>query len=206
MDIDRKSIERLSRYKDAVVRLEALNFARIFSRNLADASGVSAAQVRKDFSIFGIKGNRRGGYYVEDLKRQLLQVLGKDIVKNFVIVGIGNIGRALLEYELFGEHSIRIAAGFDINPEKFARDAEPAILPLEEMSQYVKEHEIKLGIISVPAIACQQVYEMMVASGIKGILNFAPIWIKCPEGCVITNVNLVNEMENLAYFADNIDK
>jgi redox-sensing transcriptional repressor len=204
MDIDRKSIARLSRYKDAVTRLEALNFERVFSRNLADASGVSAAQVRKDFSVFGIKGNRRGGYAITELKMQLHKVLGKDKVKEFVVVGVGNIGRALMDYDYFGEHGIHIAAGFDINPDKFARYEDPPILPLEEMNAYVKEHGIGLGIISVPAIACQQVFEMMVAAGIRGILNFAPIWIQCPGGCVINNVNLVSEMENLAYFADNI--
>lgn len=205
MDVDRKSIDRLLRYKDAVLRLEALNFARIFSRNLADATGVSAAQVRKDFSIFGIRGNRRGGYYVEELKAQLNKVLGKDQQKLFVLAGVGNIGRALLHYEYFSEHNINIAAAFDINPDKFTRDAEPAVLPLEEMGAYVQQHGIRLGVIAVPAIACQQVFELMVAAGIKGILNFAPIWIKAPQGCVINNVNLLSEFENLAYFADNFE-
>jgi redox-sensing transcriptional repressor len=206
MDIDRKSITRLSRYKDAVMRLEALNFARIFSRNLADATGVSAAQVRKDFSVFGIRGNRRGGYCVQNLKEQINLVLGKDRVKDFVIVGVGNVGRALLDYGLFAEHNIRIVAGFDINPDKFARAAEPPILPLDDLGSFIKERGIALGIISVPAIACQQVFEMMVAAGIHGILNFAPIWIQAPVGCVINNVNLVSEFENLAYFADNYGK
>lgn len=187
------------------MRLETLNFVRVFSRNLADASGVSAAQVRKDFSVFGIRGNRRGGYYVEDLKSELNRVLGKDKAKSFIVVGVGNIGRALLDYELFGEHNIDIVAGFDINPDKFDRDANPPINPLEEMGGYIHANKIELGVISVPAIACQQVFELMVAAGIRGILNFAPIWIQAPPGCVINNVNLVSEFENLAYFAENFE-
>lgn len=205
MDVDKKSITRLLRYKDAVMRLEALNFARIFSRNLADATGVSAAQVRKDFSIFGIRGNRRGGYYIDELKAQLNKVLGRDQEKRFVLAGVGNVGRALLHYELFGEHNIKIAAAFDINPDKFAPDAEPAVLPLEEMAAYIQANGIRLGVIAVPAIACQQVFELMVSAGINGILNFAPIWITAPQGCVINNVNLLSEFENLAYFAGNFE-
>lgn len=201
MDIDRKTIIRLSRYKDAVKRLGALNFVRVFSRNLADATGVSAAQVRKDFSIFGITGNRRGGYYVEELERQLNRILGKDFVKRFVVVGVGNIGRALMDYEVFEEHKIEIVAGFDINPEKFDSAGATPVMPLDEMSAYVRDNEIGLGIISVPAIACQQVFELMVAAGIKGIVNFAPIWLQAPDGVVVNNINLLSEFENLVYFA-----
>jgi len=203
MDIDRKTITRLSRYKDAVKRLAGLNFVRIFSRNLADATGVSAAQVRKDFSVFGIKGNRRGGYYIEDLEDALNRVLGKDLVKNFIVVGVGNIGRALLEYEVLEEHNIQIVAGFDINPDKFDPEGSVPVLPLDEMGRYVSENEVELGVIAVPAIACQQVFELMLATGINGIINFAPIWLQAPEGCIVNNINLVGEFENLVYFADN---
>lgn len=203
MDIDRKTIRRLSRYQDAVKRLSGLNFARVFSRNLADATGVSAAQVRKDFSVFGISGNRRGGYNVEDLRRDLNRVLGKNVVKNFVLVGVGNIGRALMDYEVFKEHKMSIGAAFDINPEKFDRNGTVPVLPLDEMPDYVQSRSIRLGIIAVPAIACQQVFELMVAAGIKGIVNFAPIWLSASEGVAVNNINLVGEFENLAFFACN---
>src|SRR5512136_90353 len=89
---NRSCIIRLSRYKNALNRLKALNFVRVFSDNLADAAGVTAAQVRKDFSLFGITGNRRGGYRVDELIEQINKVLGKDRIHNFVLVGIGNLG------------------------------------------------------------------------------------------------------------------
>ena len=96
--VNRQCIIRLSRYKNALNRLKGLNFVRVFSDNLADAAGVTAAQVRKDFSLFGITGNRRGGYKVEELTDQLNRILGKDQLQEVVVVGMGNIGQALDQY------------------------------------------------------------------------------------------------------------
>ena len=122
---NRSCIIRLSRYKNALNRLKSLNFVRVFSDNLADAAGVTAAQVRKDFSLFGITGNRRGGYKVDELSSQLNKILGKDRVQEFVVVGVGNIGRALLHYPGLGKSGIHIAAGFDIDPAKYDREGNP---------------------------------------------------------------------------------
>jgi redox-sensing transcriptional repressor len=186
--------------------LKALNFVRVFSDNLADAAGVSAAQVRKDFSLFGITGNRRGGYQVDDLIVQLNRVLGKDKIQEFIIVGVGNIGRALLHYPGFEKSGIHIVAGFDIDPAKFTNEGEVPIYPLEQLGDYVRENEIRLGIIAVPDFAAQQVVELMLPVGIKGVLNFAPICLRGPEDCVINNINLETELENIIYFVSIGDK
>jgi redox-sensing transcriptional repressor len=199
---NRSCIIRLSRYKNALNRLRALNFVRVFSDNLADAAGVTAAQVRKDFSLFGITGNRRGGYRVEDLSEQLHRILGKDQLQEFVVVGIGNIGRALLHYRGLEKSGIRIAAGFDIDPAKYNLQASPPVQPLEDMVDFIKDRGIKLGVIAVPDYAAQQVLELMLSAGVKGVLNFAPICLKAPEGCVINNINLETELENLIYFVN----
>jgi redox-sensing transcriptional repressor len=179
-----------------------LNFVRVFSDNLADAAGVTAAQVRKDFSLFGITGNRRGGYKVDELTDQLNTILGKDRLQEFVVVGVGNIGRALLDYPGFDRSGIDIAAGFDIDPAKYNRDGTPPILPLEELADFVKERDIRLAIVSVPDYAAQQVLGLATAAGIKGVLNFAPICLKAPDGCVVNNINLETELENLIYFVN----
>ncbi len=199
---NRTCIIRLSRYKNALVRLKALNFVRVFSENLADAAGVTATQVRKDFSIFGITGNRRGGYKVDELMEQLNKVLGKDRIHQFVLVGMGNLGRALLQYSGFEKSGIKVVAGFDIDAVKYDEEAEVPILPMERLNAFVSEHEIELGIIAVPDFAAQQVLELMLQGGVKGILNFAPICLKGPEGVVLNNINLVNELENIIYFVN----
>lgn len=202
---NRSCIIRLSRYKNALNRLRALNFVRVFSDNLADAAGVTAAQVRKDFSLFGITGNRRGGYRVEELSDQLHRILGKDQLQEFVVVGVGNIGRALLHYRGLEKSGIRIAAGFDIDPVKYNAESTPPILPLENLVDFAKARGVKLGVIAVPDYAAQQVLELMLSAGIKGVLNFAPICLKTPLGCVISNINLETELENLIYFVNTSD-
>jgi redox-sensing transcriptional repressor len=199
---NRGCIIRLSRYKNALNRLKALNFVRVFSDNLADAAGVTAAQVRKDFSLFGITGNRRGGYRVEDLREQLHRILGKDQLHEFVIVGVGNIGRALLHYRGLEKSGIRIAGGFDIDPAKYNPEASPPVHPLEGLMDFIKARGITLGVIAVPDYAAQQVLELMLSAGIKGVLNFAPICLKAPQGCIINNINLETELENLIYFVN----
>jgi redox-sensing transcriptional repressor len=195
----------LSRYKNALNRLKALNFVRVFSDNLADAAGVTAAQVRKDFSMFGITGNRRGGYKVDELSDQLNKILGKDQLQEVVVVGIGNIGKALLHYPGLEKSGISLAAGFDIDPSKVNRESHPPVLPLGEMVDTVKQREIKLGVIAVPDYAAQQVLELMLSVGVRGVLNFAPICLKSPEGCVVHNINLESELENLIYFVNATD-
>jgi redox-sensing transcriptional repressor len=177
-----------------------LNFVRVFSDNLADAASVTAAQVRKDFSIFGITGNRRGGYQVDDLLTQLNKILGKDRTQEIILVGVGNIGKALLHYPGFEKSGIRIVAGFDIDPTKYVVDANIPILPLEKMHDYILANNIKLGIIAVPDYAAQQVLELMKSAGIKGVLNFAPITLRESSDFVINNINLVTELENIIYF------
>jgi redox-sensing transcriptional repressor len=203
---NRGCVIRLSRYKNALLRLRSLNFVRVFSDNLADAAGVTATQVRKDFSIFGITGNRRGGYKVDDLIDQINRVLGKDRLHKFVLAGIGNLGKALVGYPGFQATGIKIVAGFDIDPAKLRVEADVPVLPLEDLGGYVRGHKIELGIIAVPDFAAQQVMEMMTSAGIKGILNFAPICLKGPEGCVINNVNLVTELENIIYYVNAAEK
>jgi redox-sensing transcriptional repressor len=195
----------LSRYKNALNRLKTLNFIRVFSDNLADAAGVTAAQVRKDFSLFGITGNRRGGYKVDELSEQLNKILGKHQLQEVVVVGIGNIGKALLHYQGLEKSGISLAAGFDIDPGKVNREARPPVLPLEEMVGVAKERQVKLGVIAVPDYAAQQVLELMRSVGIRGVLNFAPICLKSSDGCIVHNINLESELENLIYFVSATD-
>jgi redox-sensing transcriptional repressor len=196
---NRTCIMRLSRYRNAIIRLKALNFVRVFSDNLADAASVTATQVRKDFSIFGITGNRRGGYQVDDLLTQLNKILGKDRTQEIILVGVGNIGKALLHYAGFEKSGIKIVAGFDIDPAKYA-DSDIPILPLDKMHDFILTNKINLAIIAVPDYAAQQVLELMKSAGIKGVLNFAPITLRESPDFIINNINLVTELENIIYF------
>jgi redox-sensing transcriptional repressor len=202
MITNRNCVIRLSRYKSAILRLKTLGFVKVFSDNLADAVGVTSAQVRKDFSLFGISGNKRGGYQIDALIEKLNGILGKDQTHKVIVVGLGNIGTALMKYKRFEKEGIVITAVFEIDPSKYNREARIPVLPLQDIKEYVKNNGIKIGIIAVPDIAAQQVADIMFESGIKGILNFAPIRLKGPESTVINYVNLELELENVIYFVN----
>lgn len=206
MVMNRKCIIRLSRYKNALKRLRALGFVKVFSGNLADAAGVTSSQVRKDFSLFGITGNRRGGYKVDELIFRIREILGKNELQKVVIVGVGHIGNALLRYKGFEAGGIKIIAAFDIDPSKYSKTAEVPVLPLEEFRKFIQEHQIRIGILSVPDVAAHHVSEIMISAGIKGILNFAPIQLRAADDVVIGNINLEVELENLIYFVNAQDK
>ncbi|AQQ08527.1 Redox-sensing transcriptional repressor rex [Sedimentisphaera cyanobacteriorum] len=200
MATNKNCIVRISRYKNALTRLKSLGFVKVFSSNLADATGTSSAQVRKDFSLFGITGNKRGGYNIDDLVEQMNTIFGKHEVHKVIIVGFGNIGKALMSYKGFEKESIKIDAAFDIDSSKVDEDAEIPVYPFEKLEEYIEKNRIKLGVISVPDVAAQQVFEVMKKAGIKGVLNFAPINLGSSDEVVINNINLEMELENLIYY------
>jgi redox-sensing transcriptional repressor len=200
--MNRKCILRLSRYRNALRRLKSLGFVKVFSGNLADAAGVTSSQVRKDFSLFGITGNRRGGYHIDELIDRIGNILGKNELQKVVIVGMGNIGKALLRYRGFEAGGIKIVAGFDNDPARLNTSAEVPVLPMDEFRQFVNSNGVKIAILAVPDMAAHQVSELMIAAGIRGILNFAPIQLHGTDNVVIGSINLEVELENLIYFVN----
>ncbi len=199
---NRNCILRLSRYRKALSRLRTLGFKKVFSDNLADAIGVTPSQVRKDFSLFDITGSKKGGYNIEDLLDKLGDILGKNEIEKVVLAGYGHIGKAMETYKGFKNESISIVAVFDNDRTKLNAAAEPPVLPVENMEEYIRENGIKTGIIAVPDLFAQSVLDVMIRAGIKGVLNFAPIRLRAPEDFIITNVNLEMEMEAVIYFVN----
>lgn len=198
--MNKNCIIRLSRYKNALYRLQALGFVKVFSDNLADSVGVTASQVRKDFSIFGISGNKKGGYQIDALLEKINSILGKDQPQKVIVIGAGHIGSALMRYRGFEKEGIRIIAGFDIDPAKINRSAPVPVFPLEETKAFIKTNNIRIAILAVPDIAAQQALDLICAAGIKGVLNFAPLRLHAPDTVTINYVNLEIELENLIYF------
>lgn len=206
MVTNKNCILRLSRYKNSLYRFKSLGFFKIFSDYLADAVGVTSAQVRKDFSLFGISGNKRGGYQIDALLEKLNDILGKNELQKVIMAGAGNLGSALMKYKNFEKEGIKIVAAFDIDPAKHNAKMPVPVYPLDDLERYTKDNNIKIGIISVPDIAAQHTFDIMVKAGIKGVLNFAPIQLKAPEDCTVNNVNLELELENLIYFVNAMQK
>ncbi|MDD5131896.1 MAG: redox-sensing transcriptional repressor Rex [bacterium] len=199
-------VTRLSRYKNALNRFKSLGFVKVFSDNLADAVGVTSSQVRKDFSIFGISGNKKGGYKVDELVEKINSILGKDEIQKVVLVGAGHMGKALLKYKGFEKEGMKIVACFDIDPTKLNREAIIPILPAKEMKDFVQVQQIKVGIIAVPEASAQSALDQMLEAGIKGVLNFAPITLRGAEDTVVNNINIELELENVIYYVNALEK
>jgi redox-sensing transcriptional repressor len=202
-------ILRLSKYKRLLYKLKALGLERVFSNNLGDAIGVAPALVRKDFSLLNLTGNKRGGYEIEMLITHLDKLLGRDKPKNVVVVGCGRIGQALMRYDDFNREGLQIVAGFDIKPEQARENVKVPIYHVDELSDFVKKNKIRVGIITVPDSAATEVLDLLISSGVRGILNFSSVELRCtvhtcgevecPKLCVIHNVNIGLELEHIFY-------
>ncbi len=206
--IHRPMVLRLARYLRVLQKLKALGFVKVFSNNLGDAIGATPAVVRKDFSVIGISGNKRGGYLIDALIDRLIDVLGKKETERIIVVGCGRIGSALLEYREFIREGIRIVAGFDVSRDRIEPEAQIPVLPADELPAFVAREEIEVAVLAVPDQVATSVFEVMVDAGIRGILNFTSVELKCAaacdeEGCrqecTVHNVNIGLEIENLFY-------
>jgi len=199
-------ILRLLNYLAALKKLKSMGFIKVFSENLADAVGVASSQVRKDFSLFSISGQKKGGYQVDVLLEKINSILGKDKVNEVVIVGAGHIGGALMRYKGFALEGIKIVAAFDHNTQLQSSETEIPVLPMEKLPGFIKKQNIKTAIIAVPESAAQGVMDELVNAGVKGVLNFAPTRLRAPEDIIINNVDLRLELENVLYFVNAIEK
>jgi redox-sensing transcriptional repressor len=203
MVLVRSDIKRLLEYKLCLLRFRELGVSTIFSHNLGEEAGVTAVQVRKDFSLYGIKGNKRGGYNIDKLLEDLNKIFG-DNRKNVIIIGMGNIGKALSQYnERFLKNNLHIVAGFDIDPAKQNKSYGIPIYPLEKLGDIIRNEKVSTAIIAVPFQTAQEICNLLIANGIKGILNFAPVILKVPDDVVIDNINLSNKLEGIIH---NIEK
>ena len=198
--MNKDMILRLAQYKRVLHKLKSLGFVKVFSDNLGDALGVSSALVRKDFSAFGLTGHKRGGYHIEDLLNRIQGILGGGDIQKVVLVGFGKIGMALMHYQGFRREGIRVVAAFDVKAELFNAEAPVPVYDVTQLAGYIKKEKIQMAIMAVPENAVSHVRDILVSNGIKGILNFAPVALKNTSTCIINNINIAQEIENLIYF------
>ena len=199
--ISDKVIKRFLQYRISLIKFQRLGFVKVFSYNLGEEVGVTAEQVRKDFSYFGIKGNKKGGYDIENLLNEISVIFKNDKDRNIIIVGMGNIGKALVNYKGFSENRIFIVAAFDLDPAKYTKKHSIPVYHPDKMEKTVNKYNIKTAVIAVPEFAGQEVCDKLVSLGIKGILNFSPTILHVPDDVYVDNVNLRSEIESLFYYA-----
>jgi redox-sensing transcriptional repressor len=200
-EIPRKTIYRLSIYLRCLARLHENGIGTVSSEALAKAAGVKSTQLRKDLAYFGTFGTRGLGYEVTELFKKISEELGTSRLQPVILVGVGNLGLALLSYRGFEKEGFEIIAAFDAEPNrKRDKEIKQPIYAMEALPEFVEKHGVKMAILTVPVAVVQEVTNMLVNCGIVGILNFAPIMLDVPEDVMVNNVNLAIELENLSYF------
>ena len=193
-------VARLSLYSRELQHLLHEGQETTNSSQLGKRLGVTDAQVRKDLAYFGQFGYPGIGYRCNELVEQIRRILGTSELWSVALIGLGNLGHALLRYRGFAKQGFRIDAAFDISPQLIGQQVGSLeILPLEQLGEVVKRQGIRLAILTVPAAAAQEVADQVAEAGIVGILNFAPVTLSLPGHVAAAGVDLAIELEQLAF-------
>ncbi len=200
-NVPKAVVSRLSLYLRELQRFEQAGNETISSTQLGKMLGITDAQVRKDFAYFGQFGYPGIGYRCHELIANIRGILGTDNrTWSVALVGCGNLGQALLGYKGFNEQGFKVEAAYDVNPEIIGEHlGQLTVKSLNDLDQDVKEKEMKLAILAVPAQAAQQVTDQLVRAGITGILNFAPVTLNVPDSVTIAEVDLAIQLEQLSF-------
>lgn len=203
MPVSPLTLNRLSFYLRCLRRLQEEEIDRISSQDLARRFHLSATQIRKDLAQFGEFGIRGVGYDVDQLVQRLSALLGLDRLHRLVIVGMGNLGSALAQYLGFNSGAFRVVAAVDRDPAKVGtRIGDLVIRHADELERVVREEAVEIGVLAVPASSAQERYDILVASGIRGVINFSPTRIRAVPEVPLKDVDLRINLEELAYFLD----
>ncbi|HEX5096585.1 MAG TPA: redox-sensing transcriptional repressor Rex, partial [Acidimicrobiia bacterium] len=205
--IPEATVARLPLYYRALLETAERQVATISSERLAELAGVNAAKVRKDLSYLGSYGTRGVGYDVEYLLHEISRELGLTRDWPVVIVGIGNLGRALANYRGFGARGFRVVALVDADPDLVGGEVgELAIEAMDDLDQIVADRQIAIGILATPAGVAQEVADRLVNAGVRSILNFAPAVLNVPEGVSMRKVDLAIELQILSFYQQRRDE
>ena len=193
-------IGRLPRYFRYLGELKDEGVERISSQELSGLMKVTASQIRQDFNNFGGFGQQGYGYNVEYLYQEIGKILGLDIQHNFIIIGAGNLGRALGNYLNFERRGFIFKGMFDRDPGLVGLDVRGVrVRPMEEMEGFIQEHQIDIAVLTIPKTSALGVAEKLVKNGIRAIWNFAHVDLNVPEGIQVENVHLSDSLMKLSY-------
>ena len=199
-EISQAVIGRLPRYFRYLGELKDQGVERISSQDLSELMGVTASQIRQDFNNFGGFGQQGYGYNVEYLYSEIGRILGLDMQHNFIIIGAGNLGRALGNYLNFERRGFIFRGIFDRNPELVGMEVRGVpVRPMEEIESFIRENQIDIAVLTIPKTSAESVAERLVQTGIRAIWNFAHVDLNVPEGIEVENVHLSDSLMKLSY-------
>ena len=199
--IPRIIIGRLPLYLRALNRLQKDDYEYASSRELGKLLDISAAQIRKDLSHFGELGKRGKGYEIEFLICKLNQILNTDNIWKMIVIGAGDLGSGLTRYKGFANRGFQVSAIFDSDPQKIGKIIGDLVAKdIREMEEFVKTNNIQIAVLAIPAEYAQDVIDDLVDAGITAILNYAPIYLKAPQGVQIEHIDPAVHLQKLSYF------
>ncbi len=194
------AVRRLSLYLRQLDAFKRKDRRTVSSKQLGESLGLTDAQVRKDLAYFGQFGHPGIGYRVDELIGRVRHILGTDRTWNVMLIGAGNLGRALSAYRGFESKGFHLVAVFDTDPAKLTKKLGPfTIQSIDEIPATVQKHGIRLAILAVPADAAQDVADQVIAAGVRGVLNFAPVSLTVPRDVAMTSVDVAVQLEQLSF-------
>jgi redox-sensing transcriptional repressor len=194
------AVRRLSLYLRQLEVAARKEVHTISSKQLGESLGLTDAQIRKDLAYCGQFGHPGIGYRVDELIGQIRRILGTDKTWNVMLIGAGNLGRALSAYRGFDAKGFRLVAVFDTDPAKVGqKQGEFVVKPISEVAATVRDGNVRLAIVAVPADAAQDVADLLVDAGVRGLLNFAPVSINVPSDVALTTVDVAVQLEQLSF-------
>ena len=196
--IPKPAVKRLAMYYRCLERLKGEGKEYTSSKEMAQRLGIKACQIRKDLSYFGEFGKRGVGYRIEKLMEKLKEILGIENVWKVVVVGAGNLGKALAGYSMMREHGFEVVALFDVDRRKVGKKVnDVSVLHMDELEEFVKENNVRIAILSVPRDAAQEAAERIERAGIEGIVNFSPVVLKV--SIPVENVDISVSLKSLTF-------
>ncbi len=199
-------VSRLPQYLRILNRLMDDGITVVSSQQLGEKLQVTPAQIRKDLSYFGRFGKQGRGYSVLDLLERLRQILGVNTYWNVAVVGVGRLGRAIVNYPGFNPDGFHLVAAFDVNDDVIGSDVGGlTVHSLDDLRRVVAERKISIAIVAVPVSHTQEVVDQLVACGIRAILNYAPIIPHVREGVRIRNIDPVLSLQSMTYYINGVD-
>lgn len=193
-------MRRLSFYLRILEKTKASGTTTLSSEELAERTGTTAAQVRKDLSLFGSFGKRGLGYSVTQLASEIREILGLDRAWRVALIGGGRIGSALFEYSGFRKRGFEIVAVLDVDSSKVGQKwGKVPVSDIADLERVLAEEKVDIVILTIPAESASEVLDRVVAAGVKGILNFAPMQLRVPTDVTVKDVNMVMELEALSF-------
>lgn len=197
-------ISRLSQYLKFIVQLKETGKRTVTSREISERTGINSAEVRRDLIYFGIKGKRGVGFSISELVISFNNILGYDRAVHIVLIGVGNLGKAILNYKMLDSFGFKIENVFDNDPAKIGKTiSERAVRDIKEIEGVIKEKSIEIAIIAVPPAKAQMVADILVKANIKVIMNYTAVPIKVPKKVKIQTTDPIEKLLHTLYYLSN---